>query len=224
MEQKRNFFNNNQEKKGFTLLELLIVIAILAILMSIVVVTLNPAELLSKSRDTKRISDLSSIRTAINLYITDLASPDLDGSGSYSCTNNRFYSLPSSRASTSLNAGDGKDVTFSSSSNFRKVDGDGWMPIVFSGISSGSPLASLPVDPTNATSSVAADNLYYTYDCNSTNTTFELNTQMESVYFSNGGSGDVETTDGGDNDNLFEVGSDPSLDLASTTTTYFFQW
>jgi len=58
-------------KKGFTLIELLVVIAILAVLMSVVVVTINPAEMLKKTRDTKRISDLDALRTALNLYLTD---------------------------------------------------------------------------------------------------------------------------------------------------------
>src|SRR3989339_611637 len=67
--------------RSFTLIELLIVIAILALLMSIIIITLNPAELLKKSRDTKRVSDLNALRTAINLYVTDKSAPDLDGSG-----------------------------------------------------------------------------------------------------------------------------------------------
>jgi len=39
--------------------------------MSVVVVTINPAEMLKKTRDTKRISDLDALRTALNLYLTD---------------------------------------------------------------------------------------------------------------------------------------------------------
>jgi len=44
-------------KKGFTLLELLIVIGILAILSTTVVLVINPAELLKKARDSQRISE-----------------------------------------------------------------------------------------------------------------------------------------------------------------------
>ena len=47
--------------KGFTLLELLIVIAIIAVLSVILVLVLNPAETLKKSRDTQRMSDLSTL-------------------------------------------------------------------------------------------------------------------------------------------------------------------
>ena len=64
-------------KKGFTLIELLIVIAILAVLAGIVIVALNPAELLKQARDGKRMGDLDSLVTALNLYLVDVSSPDL---------------------------------------------------------------------------------------------------------------------------------------------------
>lgn len=207
--------------KGFTLLELLIVIAILAILMSIVVVTLNPAELLKKSRDTKRISDLGSLKTALNLYVTDVASPDLDLTGT--CGTNIWVSLAGTAGERT--DGDGKTMTYVASATARDVDGTGWLPVNLGSISSGSPLSSMPVDPTNATSTTAANNLYYAYQCDATASTFELNAQMESAYFVNGGSGDVESKDGGDAADLYEVGSDPGLDLATNTpTSYFYQW
>ena len=44
-------------KKGFTLVELLIVIGIVAILATIVVLVINPVELLKESRDSRRLSD-----------------------------------------------------------------------------------------------------------------------------------------------------------------------
>ena len=65
--------------RGFTLLELLIVIAILAILAAVVVIVLNPAETLAKSRDAQRLSDLSTVKSAIALYLTTVSSPSLDG-------------------------------------------------------------------------------------------------------------------------------------------------
>jgi general secretion pathway protein G len=53
-------------KRGFTLIEILIVVAIIAILASIVIVGLGPAQ--QSGRDARRISDLQSIRTALQLY------------------------------------------------------------------------------------------------------------------------------------------------------------
>ena len=56
-------------KKGFTLLELLVVIAIIGLLSTIAVTSLNSAR--GKARDTKRLGDMSSIRTAQEYYYDD---------------------------------------------------------------------------------------------------------------------------------------------------------
>ena len=57
-----------KSKKSFTLIELLIVIAILALLMSIIIITINPAELLKQARDSKRVSGLKSLNNALNIF------------------------------------------------------------------------------------------------------------------------------------------------------------
>ena len=64
--------------RGFTLLELLIVIAILAILAAVVILVLNPAQTLMQARDAQRLSDLSTMKSAIGLYLTTKTSPSLD--------------------------------------------------------------------------------------------------------------------------------------------------
>ncbi|MBI1755394.1 prepilin-type N-terminal cleavage/methylation domain-containing protein, partial [Candidatus Azambacteria bacterium] len=56
-------------RRGFTLLELLIVITILAILTLVVILFINPVEILKKSRDVQRMSDLRTMKTAIALYL-----------------------------------------------------------------------------------------------------------------------------------------------------------
>lgn len=53
-------------KKSFTLIEMLLVIAILALLASIIFVSLGEAR--AKARDAKRKMDLRSIRTALEMY------------------------------------------------------------------------------------------------------------------------------------------------------------
>ncbi|GEM_PF-6879797 len=53
---------------GFTLLELLIVIGILAIVGTVIVMILNPSEIFKQSRDTLRTTDLKAIDTAIRAY------------------------------------------------------------------------------------------------------------------------------------------------------------
>ncbi len=52
--------------KGFTLIEMLIVVAIIAILASIIIVGLGPAQ--QSGRDARRISDLQSIQNGLELY------------------------------------------------------------------------------------------------------------------------------------------------------------
>lgn len=54
------------DKKGFTLVELLIVMAIIGLLASIVLISLNIAK--KKANDAKRLSDLKQIQIALEMY------------------------------------------------------------------------------------------------------------------------------------------------------------
>lgn len=78
-------------KKGFTLIELLVVIAIIGLLSTLAVVALSSAR--TKARDSKRLSDLKQVQTALELYYTDQnAYPTEDpaavlGAGDLACLN-----------------------------------------------------------------------------------------------------------------------------------------
>ncbi len=183
---------------GFTLIELLVVIAILAVLATAVIVILNPAELLKQSRDTIRLSDLAAIHSALALYLSDV-SPSSISLGTCSSTNARCTAAASTshlatRSSCTLSA-------------TTTVTGSGWVDVDFADISSGSPLGVLPLDPVNSTT------YFYDYGCNSASSTFELDANMESGKYANGGGGDVESTDGGDTSTAYEIGTEPGLDL-----------
>ncbi|MDO8504371.1 MAG: type II secretion system protein [Candidatus Liptonbacteria bacterium] len=53
-------------RSGFTLIEMLIVVAIIGILASVVIVGIGPAQ--KKARDARRAADLRQVQTALELY------------------------------------------------------------------------------------------------------------------------------------------------------------
>jgi type IV pilus assembly protein PilA len=61
----------NSYKKGFTLLEVLLVVAVIAILAGIVILALNPAKQLAESRNANREVDVNTILNAIWQYSID---------------------------------------------------------------------------------------------------------------------------------------------------------
>ena len=63
-----------KNKKGFTLIELIVVIGIFALIANVALVSLSKAK--RESRDTKRLSDIAQLRSALHLYsIENLSYP-----------------------------------------------------------------------------------------------------------------------------------------------------
>jgi len=60
-----------KKKKGFTLIEILLVIGIIAVLATVVIVALNPAQRFADARDSRRLADIQSILSAVQQYIVD---------------------------------------------------------------------------------------------------------------------------------------------------------
>jgi prepilin-type N-terminal cleavage/methylation domain-containing protein len=166
-------------RKGFTLIELLVVIAIIAILSVVVVLTLNPAELLRQSRDSSRLSDMATMNSALGIYAEDIG-------GSMGTPSTTYISIPDPSATTTLGdqcqglilpaqtTSSGWNYQCGASSTYRNVNGSGWIPLNFTTIASGAPLGSLPQDPLNQTSS----NLFYTYTTDGK--AYEVTSVMES--------------------------------------------
>jgi prepilin-type N-terminal cleavage/methylation domain-containing protein len=60
-----------QNRKGFTLIEILVVIGILAVLFAIVLIAINPARQFAQANNTKRRSDVNAILNAVHQYAAD---------------------------------------------------------------------------------------------------------------------------------------------------------
>src|SRR5690606_37741696 len=171
-----------QDKPAFTLVELLIVIGILAILSAAVVILINPAQKLKDARDYTRIQEITSLEHSITLLLTQ------DSNLALGTAQTVYVSIPDSSA-TCANLGlptlpAGYSYACSSTANYRKTNGTGWIPINFQSSSIGT-LATLPIDPINTTST----GLYYTYIPGGS---FELTALMESEKRA-----DAAITDGG---------------------------
>ncbi len=65
----KKFFN----LKGFTLIELIIVIAVIALLAAATFVAVDPAKRIGMARDTQRWADVTAIADAITQYVADNA-------------------------------------------------------------------------------------------------------------------------------------------------------
>lgn len=192
-----------KQTKGFTLIELLIVIAILAILATVVLLVINPVQMFAQARDSQRIYDLQTLSNATALYITTVTSPALQA-GTFVC--GTHFGATVTGVTDDFFAGS----NLSAYNVFTSlVTGLGWVPVDYADISGGSPISALPKDPTNT----VASTYYYTYACDNTNKWFEFDVNMESTRYANGGTDDIESTDGGDVLTVYEVGNDPGLDL-----------
>lgn len=114
--------------QGFTLVELLVVIAIIAVLAAVVVLVVNPVELTKRSRDAVRLSDLASLQQAINVVVQDSTLSPL-----------QTYCTPPA---------DTEGCTDDSNAGSRETDGTGWVKVNLAGQTTIN-VPTLPVDPSN---------------------------------------------------------------------------
>lgn len=127
-------------KKGFTLVELLIVIAIIAILAVVVFVALDPLSRFQDARDSQRWSDVTAILDAVKL-------DQVDNGGSYvaavsGLTDNLYYAIGTCSGSTTCTA---VAESATACADLTAMATEGYLPAV-------------PMDPSNGT---AANTDYY---------------------------------------------------------------
>jgi type IV pilus assembly protein PilA len=60
-----------KQQKGFTLIEILVVIGIIAILAAVVIVALNPARQFAQARNTQRSSNVNTLLNAVSQRMAD---------------------------------------------------------------------------------------------------------------------------------------------------------
>ena len=230
------------KNSGFTLLELLIVIAIIAILSVALIIVLNPAETLKKARDSQRISDLSTIKTAVGLYMVNVSPVYLGGAssnaacqttvGTWASGMKIFYSVPSATTTISASAIDGGSAGAPAAGQVAtvaanaKVDGTGWIPVNFGAVTAGSPISNLPIDPTNIVSTTPVNtDLVYRYACAAPSGTgvspsYELDAVLESAAYTTAPN-NMMLNDGGNTDNYYETGTNLNIIGKTTSATNF---
>ncbi|OHB20431.1 MAG: hypothetical protein A2939_04465 [Parcubacteria group bacterium RIFCSPLOWO2_01_FULL_48_18] len=227
----KNCSRNRRKTGGFTLLEMIIVVGIIAVLSAVVIFVLNPAETLKKSRDAQRLSDLATVKTALGLYLISTSTIQLDNqSGMPTCKNSTgnktlylSYSSDAPGATSTDGSLDSPNATSSQKAfiNLGLTNGNGWIPINLSQLTGGAPISNFPVDPLNRIADVAnvtSTDTVYRYMCDEDDSTFEVNADLESIAYETANSVDnKEEVDGGNNRYMLEVGN--KLDILNCTAT-----
>lgn len=187
--------NKKNLNQGFTLIELLVVVAIIAILALLVLLALNPVEMQRRSRDSERLSDLGTLRKAIDLTLAD--------GGSLPGTDVAHFNRNTGAGGSVLDVAD--DVN-----NLVGMDVSKYLSVI-------------PQDPQNeagdattiqttngvcpdGTAAIQKQNMVYSFE--SDGSTYVLTARLEST-----DNCEIPSEDGGDEANLYELGTDPGLDL-----------
>lgn len=99
----------NINTRGFTLIEILVVIGIVAVLATLVLIALNPARQFAQARNSQRVSNIHTILNALGQRIADnkgvLAGTFTSNGTSYTCpqlTAGTVYTITSTTGGTNI--------------------------------------------------------------------------------------------------------------------------
>jgi type IV pilus assembly protein PilA len=115
-------FGNDSRKNGFTLIEILVVIGIIAVLAAIVIIAINPARQFAQARNSQRTSNIEAILNAIGQNIAD-------NKGVFTCIAGPLPSTPTKIATTSASTYNIRDClvpTYMSEIPVDPVGGVAW--------------------------------------------------------------------------------------------------
>ena len=106
--------NKTSKQSGFTLIEILVVIGIIAVFAAIVIIAINPAKQFAQARNTQRVSNTNAILNAIGQRIADNKGV-FEGSFTIDAVTYDCDQLPSS--ATDITSNDGTGATGNASGN-----------------------------------------------------------------------------------------------------------
>ena len=152
-----------KSREGFTLIELLVVIAIIGILAAVVILAINPVELMKKGRDSNRKSDLATLSKAIDIYIVEEQPTDVPGT--------------TGQTSNGGTCCDGDATAAEACTDTSRVDAafGGWLLADTASCAwdLGSYIAKIPVDPQNTAA------YHYTYKNDTTTDKYNIESVLE---------------------------------------------
>lgn len=143
--------SQKKNQKGFTLLEVLLVVALIAILAGIILVAIKPAERIRQANDAQRQADVATILNAVYQFAIDNNGSLPEGEGGTPTLSATKYHIGLGSSSCDTDCGASGQVE----------DGANCIDLTDDLVSDGGYLASIPINPGLGDASFSADRTGY---------------------------------------------------------------